>query len=115
MRYTFYDTILPFCPPPPPRNKCRLTYIQTGVRKLVRLGDKLVDVHENFRLFLFSRLSGTEIRQGAAPEAFALVNTVNFNTTESGLADQVVHFYSFIMIAVKKKRHTHPCVPKKNN
>ena len=69
---------------------------------MVRLGDKLVDVHENFRLFLFSRLSGIEARQGAAPEAFALVNTINFNTTESGLADQVFNFCSFIMIAVKK-------------
>lgn len=72
---------------------------------MVRLGDKLIDVHENFRLFLFSRLSGIEVRQGAAPEAFALVNTINFNTTESGLADQVVDFSSFIMIAVKKKTH----------
>jgi hypothetical protein len=65
-----------------------------GVRKLVRLGDKLVDWNENFRLFLFSCSAGLE--HMVSPEANALVNTVNFNTTEAGLSEQVGRIYKFI-------------------
>lgn len=62
-----------------------------GVRKLVRLGEKLVDWNENFRLFLFTR--GAVVTQPVSPQASALVNTINFNTTEAGLAEQVYYFY----------------------
>ncbi|KAI9564905.1 hypothetical protein GHT06_008646 [Daphnia sinensis] len=63
-------------------------YVIQGVRKLVRLGDKLVDWNDNFRLFLFSRSTG--VTPMASPQANALVNTVNFNTTEAGLSEQLV-------------------------
>jgi dynein heavy chain 2 len=56
-----------------------------GVRKLVRLGDKLVDWNDNFRLFLFSRSTGLV----PSPQSNALVNTINFNTTQAGLSEQV--------------------------
>ena len=64
-----------------------------GVRKLVRLGDKLVDWNDNFRLFLFSRSAG--LAPTASPQANALVNIINFNTTEAGLSEQVGHIHSF--------------------
>lgn len=63
-----------------------------GVRKLVRLGDKLVDWNDNFRLFLFSQSTG--VAPMASPQANALVNTINFNTTEAGLSEQVFIFPS---------------------
>ena len=60
-------------------------YVVQGVRKLVRLGDKLIDWNDHFRLFLFSRSMDTRL----PPECRSLVNTVNFNTTQAGLAEQV--------------------------
>ena len=63
----------------------RNDYAVQGVRKLVRLGDKLIDWNDHFRLFLFSRSMDTRL----PPECRSLVNTVNFNTTQAGLAEQV--------------------------
>ncbi len=62
-----------------------------GVRKLVRLGDKLVDWNDNFRLFLFSCSAGQS--PTTSPQANALVNVINFNTTEAGLSEQVDQYY----------------------
>lgn len=60
--------------------------MNSGVRKLVRLGDKLIDWNEEFRLLLFSRsVEG----QDSSPQWNSLVNTINFNTNEAGLAQQV--------------------------
>ena len=59
----------------------------------MRLGDKLVDWNDNFRLFLFSRSAG--LAPTASPQANALVNIINFNTTEAGLSEQVGHIHSF--------------------
>ena len=63
-----------------------MIWMNLGVRKLVRLGDKLVDWNEQFRLFLFSR--SVEVHD-SCPQWSSLVNTINFNTTETGLAQQV--------------------------
>lgn len=58
-----------------------------GVRKLVRLGDKMVDWNDSFRLFLFSR--STVPTLSSSPQSYAMVNVINFNTTEAGLSEQV--------------------------
>lgn len=58
---------------------------QKGARKVVRLGDRFVDWNPQFRLFMFSAI-GVPI---TSPQASALVNTVNFNTTEASLTEQV--------------------------
>lgn len=60
-----------------------------GVRKVVRLGDKLVDWNDNFRLFLFTCLTENQL----PPELVALVDIINFNTTKAGLAEQVCCVY----------------------
>lgn len=60
--------------------------VNLGVRKLVRLGDKLVDWNEQFRLLLFSRSAEGH---ASSPQWSSLVNTINFNTNEAGLAQQV--------------------------
>ena len=52
----------------------------------MQLGDKLVDWNEQFRLLLFSRSAEG---YGSSPQWNSLVNTINFNTNEAGLAQQV--------------------------
>ena len=57
-----------------------------GVRKLVRLGEKLVDWNEQFRLFLFSR---SVEAHDSSPQWNSLVTTIDFNASEAGLTEQV--------------------------
>ena len=66
----------------------RNDYVVQGVRKLIRLGEKMVDWNENFRMFLLSRSVETQL----PPQCRSLVNTINFNTTEAGLTEQVNDF-----------------------
>jgi len=53
---------------------------------VVRIGDKLVDWHESFRLFLTTRNAGIRL----APDAAPLVSVANFTTTRSGLEGQLL-------------------------
>ena len=70
------------------------------MRKLLRLGDHLVDWNEQFRLFMFSAV-GVPI---TSPQASALVNTINFNTTEASLTEQVgQHFANYFYFLIPRQ------------
>uniref|UniRef100_UPI00358EC9AE cytoplasmic dynein 2 heavy chain 1-like n=1 Tax=Myxine glutinosa TaxID=7769 RepID=UPI00358EC9AE len=57
-----------------------------GPHYTVRLGDKFVDYHEDFRLFLATRNPSPKL----SPTEASLVTAVNFTTTRSGLCNQLL-------------------------
>jgi len=57
-----------------------------GPRKVVNIGDKVVDFNDSFRLFLVSRNSQMRVD----PDCAALVTMVNFSVTRSGLEGQLL-------------------------
>jgi dynein heavy chain 2 len=57
-----------------------------GPRWVVRVGDKVVDYNENFRMFLVTRNPHPDL----PPDAAALVAEVNFTVTKSGLEGQLL-------------------------
>jgi dynein heavy chain 2 len=64
----------------------RKDLIQQGPRQVVQIGDKPIDYNPAFRLFLTTRDSFVEV----PPNANALVTTVNFTVTQSGLEGQLL-------------------------
>jgi dynein heavy chain 2 len=59
--------------------------LYTGPRKVVQVGDKLIDYHDTFQLFLTTRNAEPDI----PPDVAATVTYVNFATTWAGLTGQV--------------------------
>uniref|UniRef100_A0A8C4QBH8 Cytoplasmic dynein 2 heavy chain 1 n=1 Tax=Eptatretus burgeri TaxID=7764 RepID=A0A8C4QBH8_EPTBU len=57
-----------------------------GPHYTVQLGDKFVDYHEDFRLFLATRNPSPKL----SPTEASLVTAVNFTTTRSGLCNQLL-------------------------
>jgi len=83
-------------PTPPPRACRRLEPVlyplarrdlaMNGPRAVVRVGDRTVDFHENFRLALVTRNPTPDL----PPDAAALCTLVNFTVTRSGLEGQLL-------------------------
>ena len=65
-----------------------------GSRRIVKLGDKDLDLNPNFRLFLHTKLSNPHY----PPEIQAETTLVNFTVTEGGLEDQL------LSLVVRKER-----------
>ncbi|KAG8224815.1 hypothetical protein J437_LFUL002261 [Ladona fulva] len=61
-------------------------YIHQGTRKLVPVGEKLVDFHENFKIFLITQNENLELLSSV----MSAVTYVNFTITELGLAGQLL-------------------------
>ncbi|KAG5445317.1 Cytoplasmic dynein 2 heavy chain 1, variant 2 [Clonorchis sinensis] len=61
-----------------------------GGRSTVLLGDKTVDYHPDFRLFLCTRQTPTSIGTIRPASASSLVTVVNFVTTRAGLVNQLL-------------------------
>jgi dynein heavy chain len=59
--------------------------LRDGVAQ-VRYGDKLLVFHEDFRLYLTTKISNPRL----APELFALVNVIDFSVTREGLVEQML-------------------------
>jgi dynein heavy chain 2 len=59
----------------------------TGPRKVVQVGDRLIDYHDSFQLFLTTRNAEPDI----SPDVAATVTYVNFATTWAGLKGQVTY------------------------
>ncbi|KAJ9599677.1 hypothetical protein L9F63_026473 [Diploptera punctata] len=59
-------------------------FINQGPRKVVQVGDKLIDYNDSFQLFLTTRNPEPEI----PPDAAAIITFVNFTTTWAGLTGQ---------------------------
>jgi dynein heavy chain len=68
--------------------------IQRGSKKLVKIGDKEIEFHPNFKLFMHTKLSNPHY----PPEVQAEAALVNFTVTEAGLSDQL------LSLVVKKER-----------
>ncbi|KAI9209802.1 uncharacterized protein BJ171DRAFT_594818 [Polychytrium aggregatum] len=64
----------------------RKSLIKQGPRFMIQLGDKLVDYHDQFSLYLVTR----KVSFSIPPDAAALVNQVNFTITRAGLAAQLL-------------------------
>ena len=60
--------------------------MRQGPRNVVSIGDKVVDYNEQFRLFLITRNPHSDLTS----DALALVNSVNFTVTRSGLEGQLL-------------------------
>jgi dynein heavy chain 2 len=57
-----------------------------GPRKSVRLGEKIIDFNEEFRLFLITRNPDINL----SPDSGALMTQINFTVTRSGLEGQLL-------------------------
>lgn len=64
----------------------RNEFIYQGERRMIYLGNKLVDCHHDFLIYLCSRNVKLEIPS----YAYAIVNIVNFTTTKTGLTEQLL-------------------------
>ncbi len=64
----------------------RKDLIQQGPRQVVQIGEKAVDYNPNFKMFLCTRDQFVDI----PPNAQALITTVNFTVTKSGLEGQLL-------------------------
>ncbi|XP_075248310.1 cytoplasmic dynein 2 heavy chain 1-like [Convolutriloba macropyga] len=60
--------------------------ISQGARKMVLIGDKLVDYNPEFRLFLTTRNPQPEL----PPDVASVITEVNFTTTRAGLEGQLL-------------------------
>ena len=65
---------------------CRKDLTKQGSRSCVVVGDKVMDWNDNFRMCLVTRNPNIELN----PDTSALVVTVNFSVTRSGLAGQLL-------------------------
>merc|ERR1719267_375587 len=61
-------------------------YIRKGKKILIKLGDKELEVHKDFKLVLHTKLGNPHY----PPEIQAETTLVNFTVTESGLEDQLL-------------------------
>ncbi|KAJ6635868.1 Dynein axonemal heavy chain 10 [Pseudolycoriella hygida] len=61
--------------------------IKSG-RSFVVIGDKEVDINENFRMYLTTKLSNPNLD----PAAYAKATVINYSVTLSGLEDQLLSF-----------------------
>merc|ERR1719506_894294 len=61
-------------------------YIRKGKKVMVKMGEKEVDVHKEFKLVLHTKLSNPHY----PPEIQAETTLVNFTVTEAGLEDQLL-------------------------
>jgi len=68
--------------------------IKKGKSKYIRLGDKELTLHQNFKLFMHTKLSNPHY----PPEIQAECALINFTVTEAGLEDQL------LALVVKKER-----------
>jgi dynein heavy chain len=59
-------------------------YVVTGRKATVKIGEKEVDVHKNFKLYITTRMSNPHY----TPEVSCKVAVVNFCVKLSGLVDQ---------------------------
>ena len=57
----------------------------SGPRFVVQIGEKIIDYHEDFRLFMCTRNPNPEI----PPDAASIISEINFTTTRAGLSGQV--------------------------
>merc|ERR1719343_350495 len=60
--------------------------IKRGNKKLVKLGDKEIVLHANFKLYMQTKLSNPHYQ----PEVQAETTLINFTVTEDGLEDQLL-------------------------
>merc|ERR550532_982322 len=60
--------------------------ISQGARKMVLIGDKLVDYNPEFRLFLATRNPQPDL----PPDVAAVITEVNFTTARAGLEGQLL-------------------------
>lgn len=65
---------------------CRKDLNRQGARLAVRIGDKIVDYNENFRMYLVTRNPQPLL----PPDACTLVTQINFSVTRSGLEGQLL-------------------------
>jgi len=65
----------------------RELFFSAGPRKVVQVGDKLIDYNDSFQLFLTTRNAEPDI----SPDVAATVTYVNFTTTAAGLTGQVTY------------------------
>jgi dynein heavy chain 2 len=61
-------------------------YIRQGPRNLMQIGEKTIDVNENFRFVLATRNSSIDIPYHQAD----LISIVNFSVTRSGLQGKLL-------------------------
>ena len=59
---------------------------QQGSRVVIRVGDKVVDYSENFKLFLATRNTNMHL----PANAFSLVSLINYSVTRSGLESKLL-------------------------
>lgn len=59
---------------------------RAGTRQFIHLGDKLVDFHPDFSLYIATRLPNPAL----TPELQARTNVVDFSVTAEGLEDQLL-------------------------
>ncbi|KAJ8027756.1 Cytoplasmic dynein 2 heavy chain 1 [Holothuria leucospilota] len=60
--------------------------VSQGPRFVVQVGEKMIDYHEEFQLFMTTRNPTPEI----APDAVSIIAEVNFTTTRAGLTGQLL-------------------------
>ncbi|XP_068082912.1 cytoplasmic dynein 2 heavy chain 1 [Anabrus simplex] len=61
-------------------------FINQGPRKVVQVGEKLIDYNDGFQLFLTSRNPEPDI----SPDSAAILTCINFTTTWAGLTGQLL-------------------------
>lgn len=59
---------------------------QQGSRVVVRVGDKIIDFSENFRLFLATRNTNMNL----PANTFSLISLINYSVTRSGLESKLL-------------------------
>lgn len=62
-------------------------YIIENGKKTVVIGDKIVEIDDNFRLFLCTKINNPSY----SPEIMSKLNLVNYSITRDGLADQLLN------------------------
>ncbi|XP_071846316.1 cytoplasmic dynein 2 heavy chain 1-like isoform X2 [Apostichopus japonicus] len=60
--------------------------VSQGPRFVIQIGEKMIDYHEEFQLFMTTRNPSPEI----APDAVSIIAEVNFTTTRAGLTGQLL-------------------------
>lgn len=68
--------------------------IKRGKSRIIKMGDKELTLHNNFKLFMHTKLSNPHY----PPEIQAECALINFTVTEAGLEDQL------LALVVKKER-----------
>lgn len=64
----------------------RKDLLKQGPRFVIQVGDKIVDFHAEFQMFLITRNASPVI----PPDAIPLISVINFSTTRSGLEGQLL-------------------------